>query len=239
MFLDGIFNLQQQDALFLFELYCENIQITTKLKPLFKLRNHIRHFSLKVPIFFEAETSLNQRVEQYIASLKQGSVKAPEKKSSKPKFATNLEIDVEAEAEPGLTLKPPSLQDLSNVLVQITTPNFKSIQKKELFKPPVLNGRENNTMSPKMKVFSPNAQHREGFKLIAETHGGSIKGLSTFNPFMAKENYLKANSDEAGSEAKSQNPFFKSIKEEQKSGETVTSSESASEGIVPVRQMSS
>lgn len=166
-------------------------------------------------------------------------------KSLKGKLANNLEIDVEAEEDPGLAQKlPPSLQDLSNVLVQITTPNFKSIQKKELFKPPVLNGRENNTMSPKVRVFSPNAQHREGFKLIADANGGNIKGVSTFNPFMAKENYLKAksnndNNEEAGSEAKSQNPFFRSIREQNKAAEVPNSNESVSEGIVPARQVSS
>lgn len=171
----------------------------------------------------------------YIASLKRGETKPIEKKNTKGKLASALEIEVDdsESAQPAHNL-PPSLQDLSNVLVQITTPNFKSIQKKELFKPPVLTKKDSGVeQGSEARVLSPNGPIREGLRLAGEGQKpGSIKGGHEFNPFMAKENYLRMNS----TGMKVYNPFIPVSKDT--TGCSPNESVSA-EGVALQRQVSS
>jgi len=190
--IDEIFKLNEQDALFLFELYCENLKITRQLRGFFQLKTFLRQFSLKIPSFFGVDAELNRRVELHIASIKKGETKPVEKKQSRTTLGSNLEIDVEAEEDPNiLSNLGPSLPDLSNALVQIITPSFKSVQKKELFKPPVLN-KHNPALSPRINLTSPTEQSQNAFRGFDELKRGSTKAVAAFNPFMAKENIFKA-----------------------------------------------
>jgi len=176
--------------------------MTKKLKALFQIKHQLQQFHLKIPDFYSLDLEHNKKTELYIASLKKGTNKPqPEKKpqkSSKPKMTAKLEIEIDEpekdQQPPGSILQPSaSLQDLSNVLIQITTPNFKSVQKKELFKPPVPERKGNTVLSPKIRVISPTGQVSEGKKLMdLISKGGAVK-LSDYNPFMAKENYVNVN----------------------------------------------
>jgi len=174
--------------------------MTKKLKALFQIKHHLQQFQLKIPDFYSLDLELNKKTELYIASLKKGKGRPPaEKKSQKPKMSGKLEIDVDApELEPPGSINKPSasLQDLSNVLIQITTPNFKSVQKKELFKPPVPDRKGNVVLSPKIRVISPTGQISEGKKLMDLISKGGAVRLSDYNPFMAKENYVNVNNNE-------------------------------------------
>jgi len=210
--LNEIVKLSDQDAIFLFELYSDHIQMTKTLKASFQIKHQLKDFSLKIPDFYSIDLELNKRTETYIKQLKAGKPKAAptEKKTgkgkAKPKFAANLEIEVEEEDQdtvPAINNKQPlsSLQELSNVNIQITTPNFnKAVQKKELFKPPQPNKIATNILSPRIRVISPTGEIAEGNKLmdLAQKNGsGRLGEYNPFNPFMPREIIVsKQNSEE-------------------------------------------
>jgi len=209
--LNEIVKLNDQDAIFLFELYSDHIQMTKTLKASFQIKHQLKDFSLKIPDFYSIDLELNKKTETYIKQLKAGKPKAApaEKKAGKgkgkPKFAANLEIEVEEEEQdtvPAINKQPlSSLQELSNVNIQITTPNFnKAVQKKELFKPPQPNKIATNILSPRIRVISPTGEIAEGNRLmeLAQKNGsGRLGEYNPFNPFLPREIIVsKQNSEE-------------------------------------------
>lgn len=126
-----IFDLKKEDAIFLYEIYCENIQITKKLVDFFEIRNHLAEFKLLIPDFFVIDIEFNRKLELYIASLRGLKMN---KKSLE--ILTETETTVNENGDESKSLK--SVDDLSKILLQITTPNFKIIEKKEFFRPPVI-----------------------------------------------------------------------------------------------------
>ena len=185
--------------------------MTKTLKASFQVKHQLKDFSLKIPDFYSIDLELNKKTEAYIKELKSGKSKSatPEKKAGKgkfkPKFATNLEIEVEEEAQdtvPAINKQPlSSLQELSNVPLQITTPNFnKAVQKKELFKPPQPNKIATNILSPRIRVISPTGEIAEGNKLMelaAQKNGsGRLTDYNPFNPFLPREIIVNKQSSE-------------------------------------------
>lgn len=213
-FIDEVVKLSDQDAIFLFELYSDHIQMTKTLKDAFKIKHQLKEFSLKIPDFYSIDLDLNKKTEAYVKELKKGKAKpvATEKKAGKgkgkgkPKFTANLEIEVEEEDKdtvpvPAVKQQLSSLQELSNVPLQITTPNFnKAVQKKELFKPPQPNKVATNILSPRIRVISPTGEIAEGNKLmeLAASKNGSIKlsDYNPFNPFLPREVIVVPNNEE-------------------------------------------
>lgn len=202
--LNEIVKLSDQDAIFLFELYSDHIQMTKTLKDSFKIKHQLKEFSLKIPDFYSIDLDLNKKTDAYIKELKKGKAKptaATEKKTgkgkAKPKFAANLEIEVDEEDRDTVTVpvnkqQLSSLHELSNVNIQITTPNFnKAVQKRELFKPPQPNKVATNILSPRIRVISPTGEIAEGNKImdLAGSKNGSIKlsDYNPFNPFLPRE----------------------------------------------------
>lgn len=154
---------------------------------MFQLKNYLPEFSIKAPDFYTVDQELNKSIELYMASLKKGTVKPPEAKSfksTKSSFKSKLEIDIDAETDPELSTKfQTSLHGFSNdVISHLMTPNFKSAQQKDLFKPPIVRNA-NNPLSPKIRIISPTGNVKDGMKVIASGSGQSLKAISDFNPF--------------------------------------------------------
>ena len=175
----------------MFELYCEHIKTTRRLTSLFLLKNYFTVFMTKTPEFFEVDLELNKRIEFYITALKNGTGKVSESKPLKgriivPKLGPEVEMTEDSDQ---MTRIPPSLQDLSHTLAQITIPSFKAVHRTDPFKPPMIIRKNRVVTSPKIRVISPTGQVQEGKKLFeAPTKRNSVRLFQDLNPFALKEN---------------------------------------------------
>jgi len=70
-----IYDLTPEDAIFAFEIYCEHVQISNRLKSFFDLKNFLHEFHIQTPEFYYLNEEQNIDIELYIISLKRGSPK--------------------------------------------------------------------------------------------------------------------------------------------------------------------
>jgi len=76
-----IYELAPEDAIFAFEIYCEHVQISNRLKSFFDLRNFLHEFHIYPPEFHHLNEEQNIDIELYIIGLKRGSPKRVRKSS--------------------------------------------------------------------------------------------------------------------------------------------------------------
>lgn len=62
--------MPSDEALFLYEIYAENIYTSKKLKKFMEFRPLLQDFELKEPTYYPIDTQLNKKVELYIKGLK-------------------------------------------------------------------------------------------------------------------------------------------------------------------------
>lgn len=126
----------EDDAVFLYEMYSEHIQMTKKLQEIFTIRNQIPEFPIPQPEFYIIDLQFNRELELHILSLKKGITNRSGGSKNEPNILHE---------ETRLSFRPTvSTADLSGIIPQISgiglNPN-----EKQLFQPPIFQRRKSSS----------------------------------------------------------------------------------------------
>lgn len=108
--------------------------MTKRVEKLFDLRINFLEFDLKTPDYFHVSTDVSRDIILHVNKEKQSMSTYDYKKPKKPITIVSSETTDSSKTSEPRILK--TVEDISKSLLQITTPNFKEVQKKELFKAP-------------------------------------------------------------------------------------------------------
>lgn len=176
LILQEIFYLSPEDALFLFEIYCEHVAITNRLKSIFDMKNLLHDFYLEVPEFYVVDPMFNSEVELHVADLKKGHVPKKRRKTSTIILLTTTsetqnDLNDEGDAQvPSFK----SLQVISRELIEsirsLTTIPDKANEKSYYKTPKFYMRKKGQIPQPKIKFTmvkesTPTARNKEGDKV--------------------------------------------------------------------------
>jgi len=132
----------EDDAVFLYEMYSEHIQMTKKLQDLFSIKNQIPEFPIPQPEFYTLDLQFNRDLELHILSLKKGI-------TQRSGGSKNNEPNVIHE-ETRLSFRPTvSTADLSGIIPQISGVGLNPYEK-QLFSPPIFQRRKSSHHTPQI-----------------------------------------------------------------------------------------
>jgi len=127
----------EDDAVFLYEMYSEHIQMTNKLQELFHLKNQIPEFPIPQPEFYTIDLQFNRDLELHILSLKKDI-------THRPSGAKLNEPNIIHE-ETRLSFRPTvSTTDLEGIIPQISGVGLNPYEK-QLFSPPIFQRRRGSS----------------------------------------------------------------------------------------------